>query len=73
MIIGRTDFTVNWLSDIEKVSKAKKGKYYKTEPWLCKKCGNVWQGETKRMIEYLSDFPKIGCSHRTCHECKEEK
>ena len=73
MIIERSDYKVNWLSDIEKVSKLRRDVYHRTEPWLCNVCEKVWQGETSRMIEYLADFPKIGCSHRSCHKCKEEK
>ena len=56
MIIERNDYKVNWLSDIEKVPKLKRGAYHRTEPWLCNVCEKVWQGETRRMIEYLADF-----------------
>ena len=50
MIIERSDYKVNWLSDLEKVSKLRRDVYHRTEPWLCNRCGKVWQGETSRMI-----------------------
>ena len=76
MIIDRTDFKINRLSLIQKV---KKKKYEKKEPYYCPKCNKIWQvhsniTETKshdKMVpQYLTGFPKFGCTKRICILCK---
>tara|TARA_Y100000310_G_C20638884_1_gene792764 strand:- start:1601 stop:1834 length:234 start_codon:yes stop_codon:yes gene_type:complete len=67
MAVFRDELTINWTSAIEKGSK---NRYLPDEPWFCNKCERPWQGDKSRMIEYLANFPLIGCTHRMCPSCK---
>ena len=79
MIIDRTDFKINRLSLIQKV---KKKKYEKKEPYHCQECSKVWQvhsnitltkSHDKLVPEYLTGFPKLGCTKRICILCKNKQ
>lgn len=41
------------------------------EPYVCKMCNRAWQhsGATIMYMEYLDNFPKLGCSLKTCKRC----
>ena len=49
-----------------------KKRYRKEEPYLCPKCNRVWQPmrDFGSPPDYLKEFPKIGCTIRTCLGCK---
>ena len=44
-----------------------------TEPYICPTCKKVWQhaGATGSHMEYIYEFPKLGCSKRICSQCKD--
>ena len=76
MIYDRCEYKINNVSMIEKV---KKKKYLGLEPYHCKKCNKVWQVHQNTTMskmhsdsfpEYLTGFPKIGCTKRICKNCK---
>jgi hypothetical protein len=71
-------FTDDWrVQNVPALSK-KNNQYRKRrkkdEPYLCSKCNKVWQPYyvgTKN-VDYLLDFPKLGCTNRTCTPCKDK-
>ena len=72
---NNNNFKVNFTSDIQHI---KARHYLKVEPYLCMVCERVWQlkigycGPYRKAnsAEYLSGFPKYGCSKNTCIRCK---
>ena len=72
------EFTDDWrVQNVSALSK-KNNQYRKRirqeEPYLCKKCNRAWQpyyGGTKN-VDYLLNFPKLGCTDRTCTPCKDK-
>lgn len=71
MIISKSDRVIDWLSDIEKIPTVRK-RYKITEPYVCTECDKVWQGDGWRMVDYLVDFPRTGCTPKICFHCKED-
>jgi len=67
MALFMDEVTVNWVSPIKKEHEHK---YISGEPWFCNKCERPWQGDKSRMIEYLANFPLIGCTRKVCPYCK---
>ena len=67
MAVFTDELTVNWVSPIKKEHKHK---YLSGEPWFCNKCKRPWQGEKVRIIEYLANFPLIGCTFKICPSCE---
>lgn len=71
-------FTDDWrVQNVPALSK-KNNQYRKRrkkdEPYLCSKCNKVWQPYyvgTKN-VDYLLDFPKLGCTDRICTPCKDK-
>jgi len=66
----------DWRVQLSPVLSKKNNQYRtirrKDEPYLCSECSRVWQpyyGGTKN-VDYLLDFPKIGCTKRICTPCK---
>jgi len=61
------------LSGRPKNPKRVKKYYRREEPFLCLECNKAWQFTTNYFfIEYITGFPTIGCTRKTCRNCKEE-
>tara|TARA_Y100000310_G_scaffold6764_1_gene7585 strand:- start:667 stop:891 length:225 start_codon:yes stop_codon:yes gene_type:complete len=62
------------------VNRKRKRSVFPKEPYLCPVCNRVWQtvigyfGLYKKgnSSEYLTGFPKYGCSKYVCLECKKD-
>lgn len=66
----------DWRVQLSPVLSKKNNQYRQKkkheEPYLCKECNKVWQpyyGGTKN-VDYLLDFPKLGCYAKICNPCK---
>ena len=65
------DWRVQHVTALSKKNNQYRKRHRKDEPYLCPKCDKVWQsfygGATT--VDYLADFPKIGCTDKVCKPC----
>ena len=68
----------DWRVQLSPVLSKKNNQYRKRrrkdEPYLCSECSKVWQPYYGGIdnVDYLIDFPKLGCTDRTCTPCKDK-
>mgnify|MGYP003132797417 FL=1 len=68
------DWRVQHVTALSKKNNQYRKRRKKDEPYLCSKCNKVWQPYYSGTInvDYLLDFPKLGCTDRTCTPCKDK-
>ena len=69
------DWRVQHVTALSKKNNQYRKRIRKEEPYLCRKCNMVWQpyyGGTKN-VDYLLEFPKLGCTDRICTPCKSKQ